>query len=320
MKKIYLILIVCLFAFLFTACSSDEDVVEDDDPKTDQQITQTVDNNNKTDANTDQGKTENAGGTGDKEGTGNKDESGNKEESDNPATYGDGTGEADIPGKSISLSVNNTSGEMKVSRKALDKSTKAGLPDGWTIFVYLCGTDLESDYGAATYDLDEMLSASSSDKVKFIVETGGTYMWNNDVLDTEKLQRYLIRNGDIKLLDERKLDDMGDPGTLSDFLKWGLKEHASKHNGLIFWDHGGGSITGICFDELYDNDSLDLTEVDSALNESLSEMDMKLDFIGFDACLMGTVETANILATYAGYMYGSEELEPGSGWDYTAIG
>ncbi|MDD6991104.1 MAG: clostripain-related cysteine peptidase [Oscillospiraceae bacterium] len=46
----------------------------------------------------------------------------------------------------------------------------------------------------------------------------------------------------------------------------------------------------------------------------------KFEFIGFDACLMGTVETANILATYSRYMYGSEETEPGYGWDYTAIG
>ena len=35
---------------------------------------------------------------------------------------------------------------------------------------------------------------------------------------------------------------------------------------------------------------------------------------------MGTVETANVLATYADYMYGSEETEPGSGWDYAEIG
>ena len=35
---------------------------------------------------------------------------------------------------------------------------------------------------------------------------------------------------------------------------------------------------------------------------------------------MGTVENANILATFADYMYASEETEPGSGWDYTVIG
>ena len=39
--------------------------------------------------------------------------------------------------------------------------------------------------------------------------------------------------------------------------------------------------------------------------------------IGFDACLMGTLETAMVLEPYADYMIASEELEPGIGWYYT---
>ena len=35
---------------------------------------------------------------------------------------------------------------------------------------------------------------------------------------------------------------------------------------------------------------------------------------------MATVENANMLVPHARYMYASEELEPGYGWDYTAIG
>ena len=46
----------------------------------------------------------------------------------------------------------------------------------------------------------------------------------------------------------------------------------------------------------------------------------KFEFIGFDACLMATVENANMLVPHARYMFASEELEPGYGWDYTAIG
>ena len=90
--------------------------------------------------------------------------------------------------------------------------------------------------------------------------------------------------------------------------------------GVIFWNHGGGSISGVCFDELESYDSLSLSEIDEALMGVFSGMTDKFEFIGFDACLMGTVETACILATYANYMIASEETEPGSGWDYTAIG
>ncbi|MEG1778181.1 MAG: clostripain-related cysteine peptidase, partial [Angelakisella sp.] len=40
--------------------------------------------------------------------------------------------------------------------------------------------------------------------------------------------------------------------------------------------------------------------------------------VGFDACLMATIETAAALSPYARYMVASQELEPGTGWDYTA--
>ena len=222
--------------------------------------------------------------------------------------------------KSLKMTVNSGSGELTVSRRAVSKTDTSGLPSGWTLFVYLCGTDLESDYAAATYDLMEMMASSESDKVRFIVQTGGTYQWQNNIVGSDSIQRYLIQNGDITLLDEQKKADMGKPETLKSFLNWGLKSYASSHNGLIFWNHGGGSITGVCFDETYDYDSLDLTEIDSALNDAIGGLGKKFDFVGFDACLMGTVETANVLATFADYMYGSEEVEPGSGWDYTAIG
>ena len=46
----------------------------------------------------------------------------------------------------------------------------------------------------------------------------------------------------------------------------------------------------------------------------------KFEFVGFDACLMATVETANVLVPHARYMIASEETEPGRGWDYTEIG
>jgi hypothetical protein len=43
----------------------------------------------------------------------------------------------------------------------------------------------------------------------------------------------------------------------------------------------------------------------------------KLDVLGFDACLMGGVETAYAFRDVAKVFVGSEELEPGDGWDYS---
>ena len=170
-----------------------------------------------------------------------------------------------------------------------------------------------------TDDMEEMRNAAPSDKVRFVVQTGGADGWQSDV-DDSVMQRFVIQNGSITEVDTADLSSMGSPDTLSDFLVWGTENYASEHMGLIFWNHGGGSITGVCFDELHDNDSVSLMEMDAALMTCAEASGRKFDFIGYDACLMGTIEVANVLATYADYMYASEEMEPGSGWDYTAIG
>jgi len=216
------------------------------------------------------------------------------------------------------MKVNNNDGKMTISRAAA-LNQRMGDNGIWTIFVYLCGTDLESGQGSATSDVAQMMESQGSDNVRFVIQTGGTSEWYNEMFAVGKAERYVVQNGDINLVDTVELTNMGDSETLSSFLKWGVNNYASEKMGLVFWDHGGGSITGVCVDELFENDTLYLNEINTALSSVYEEMTDKFEFIGFDCCLMGTAETANILATYARYMYGSQETEPGSGWDYTAI-
>jgi len=218
------------------------------------------------------------------------------------------------------LAVDRDSGEMTVSRPTLSGDVSGRTPGTWTILVYLCGTDLESDYGAATYDVLEMLDAASSSRVRFVIETGGTSAWYNDVMESGRLQRYLVEDGDAVLVDEQRDASMGAADTLADFLAWGVETYPAEHMGVILWDHGGGSITGVCFDETRYWDSLSLRELNDAFLSVSDRIGKKFDFVGFDACLMSTVETANILASYADYMIASQETEPGSGWAYTPMG
>jgi hypothetical protein len=46
---------------------------------------------------------------------------------------------------------------------------------------------------------------------------------------------------------------------------------------------------------------------------------LKLDIIGFDACLMAMYEVGSTLAPYGHHLLASELLEPGHGWDYAAL-
>ena len=187
----------------------------------------------------------------------------------------------------------------------------------WVIFVYLCGTDLESDGGAASSDLQEMIDAGAGPNVRFVVQTGGTKTWAvPEAIPNDRISRVEIYSNDMYPLYQGDLQNMGEAATLREFVSWGFENYPAQRYGLILWNHGSGSISGVCFDELFDNDSLSLEEI----GEALTGFDKAFEMIGFDACLMATLETAQTVAPFANYLVASEELEPGSGWDYSSLG
>ena len=212
---------------------------------------------------------------------------------------------------------NSTALDETVSSKARAKFTEiaGNKQDEVTIMVYMCGTDLESQQGMATSDLKEMAAAIVGDKINLIVFTGGCRRWRNNVVSSSVNQIYQIKNGQFLCLEK----DMGsgsmvNPDTLTTFIKYGKKNFPANRMCLIFWDHGGGSVSGFGYDEkVGHNQSMTLAGINSALKKA----DVKFDFIGFDACLMATVENGIMLSQYADYMIASEETEPGVGWYYT---
>ena len=218
-------------------------------------------------------------------------------------------------GWELSSNTGKLNGDVDIS--ARDKRTviKGKGKDEVTIMVYMCGTDLESKYGMGTSDLQEMLGADLGDNVNLVVYTGGCKQWKNNVVSSSDNQIYQVVDGKLKVLDKDAGEvAMTDPDTLVDFIKYCDKKFPANRNMLIFWDHGGGSISGYGYDEKFARvGSMDLAEINSALKEA----DVVFDFIGFDACLMATLETALMLAPYADYMIASEETEPGVGWYYT---
>ena len=96
--------------------------------------------------------------------------------------------------------------------------------DTVTIMVYMCGTDMESNAGMGTSDLQEMLNANVSDKVNLIVFTGGCKQWRNNVISSQVNQVYKITNGKLKcLVNNAGNGAMTDPATLRSFIQWTSK-------------------------------------------------------------------------------------------------
>ena len=157
-------------------------------------------------------------------------------------------------------------------------------------------------------------------KTNLLVCTGGSRRWVSDI--SNKFNSVLdlsAERGSQIIAQTQESADMGMPQTLTEFINYCVAFYPAKHYGLIFWDHGAGPLWGYGSDELFGNDSLLLAEQRRAMDATVFGPQRKLDWVGFDACLMGNLETAKLWKDYARYLVASEELEPGRGWDYTCL-
>ena len=205
--------------------------------------------------------------------------------------------------------------DSSVAEGSRAKYTSAGSAKSATVMVYLCGADLESKNGMATSDLTEMTKANISSDVDVIVYTGGASAWKNSIVSNKVNQIYKVETGGLRCLvkDDGK-DSMVKPATLTRFIKYCTENYPADRYELIFWDHGGGTLSAFGYDEKNPGaGSMTLKGINQALNAAGT----KFDFIGFDACLMATLETGLMLDRHADYLIASEETEPGVGWYYT---
>lgn len=189
--------------------------------------------------------------------------------------------------------------------------------ESWVFYWYLCGSDLESGNGCATEDLEELMSVELPENIKVVFEAGGSSAWHNDYFSPDHLTRGVYSSNGLEIIEQIPTSNMGSPETLSAFLGFCNKNFPADKRAVFFWNHGGGSVSGLAFDELFDNDSLRLAELAQVFGQQ--DTGQKYELVGFDTCLMATIDTADTFDEYANYMVASEELEPGCGWSYDRI-
>lgn len=190
---------------------------------------------------------------------------------------------------------------------------KGGGEDVVTLMLYLCGSDLESRGAAASRDLLEIVEADISDNLNIIVETGGAKEWALG-FDATQNQRWQARDNDLYLLESLDAKNMSKGSTLQDFITYSAENFPADRYMLMLWDHGGGTVGGFAYDERFGgHEMMSIAELDSAL----AGAGVAFDMIGFDCCLMSTVETAFMIEKHADYMVASQRVEPGNGWHYT---
>ena len=189
-----------------------------------------------------------------------------------------------------------------------------------TLMVYMVGSNLETTYGLASLDIAEMINSNYDlNNMNVLLYTGGAKEWQTPEISSEDHGVFLITADGIEKVKSFEKDRMGYSSTLSRFLNFGYENYKAEQYGLILWDHGGGPINGYGADEFYKFDFLTITEIKQGIEDSPFRTN-KFEFVGFDACLMSSVEVANSISNYAKYFISSEENEPGNGWNYEFLG
>ena len=190
----------------------------------------------------------------------------------------------------------------------------------FTVMVYMVGSNLESEQRAATADIMEMqavLSDELEEKINVVITYGGCRDWGIPQLAESEARCGRFRLSSKGIVDLQKLPsvNMGETETLTSFVKYSITEYPAQRYILILWDHGNGPIEGFGYDECYGGDGLTLGELGKALSQP-EFADISFEMIGFDACLMGNLETAYALPNNVAYMTASAEREPVGGWNY----
>lgn len=187
----------------------------------------------------------------------------------------------------------------------------------WTVMVYITGTNLESEQSSASNDITEMKSANVDfENANVLYMTGGSRLWSLEIPNNRNVVWSLET---LDFVAGSKPNSMGDPATLASFINFANTYYPADHTMLVMWDHGGGPIVGYGMDELAGGDGLSILEMAQAMEATPYHGGKKLDIVGFDACLMGSIEVADVWSDYADMLIASEEVEQGIGWDWSFL-
>ena len=218
----------------------------------------------------------------------------------------------------------------------------------WNFMVYI--TSNNNLFPFSELNIEQMMKVGSNKNINIIVQ--------QDVYGKAESKRIYIEKNQQKMIERvtRPPESIsGTPESLYSFARWAINKYPAKHQALILWDHGSGIIDpniwretlklnpsalykintetgffelnrklinkrGICFNEIFE-----VYLTNQTLKETLRKIstnllnNKKIDIVGADACNMAMLEVGSQIKDYVKYMVGSEETEPGTGWNYNKV-
>lgn len=236
--------------------------------------------------------------------------------------------------------------KITLSLIALTFSLIATEVKDWNFMVYIASNNNLHNY--ATPNLHQMQQVGSNKHLNIVVQI--------DTFRKRETKRYFVEKGKSTLLSVNNDIIGGTSGTgenLFNFVKSVVTKYPARKQALVLWNHGSGikdpHIWGRLFsvreeDLFFLNTETRLLELNTdilrgiAFNESqktyITNQELthtlnriskellnnkKIDLLGMDACHMAMIEICSQVKHAAKYMVGSQEVVPGSGWDYSIL-
>lgn len=201
---------------------------------------------------------------------------------------------------------------LLVSVPAMLLSTHSGaaVPPGdmWTVMIYIDADNNLEPYGELNLQMLE--SVGSSDSVNFVV-----------LIDTYSGPAYMlyVKQGSSEVLAEWGEVNMGNPATMTEFIKEAREAAPASKYCFVSWDHGGG-WRGLNWDDTAEEETGEPQYIDMIeLRAAVENAGLVFDVFAFDECLMAQPEVAYQLRGYASYLVFSEETIYGQGFPYDMI-
>ncbi len=202
--------------------------------------------------------------------------------------------------------------------------------NAWTIMIYMAADNDLERYSIP--DMNELERLDLPDDVSIVVQYDRIPHDDNSNGNWNNTRRYEIQHGtdddiiESPLIEDMTEQNMGDPDTLTDFMRWGIENYPSGRYMLLLWDHGDGLFSGarsepqtrgVCKDNT-DGDQLELWEIQESLDIIVNDelQGRPLDILATDVCLFGYLEVVRCLDGLADYYISSTDEVPAFGWDY----
>ena len=195
----------------------------------------------------------------------------------------------------------------------------------WTILVY---ASADNNLGPALFaDLVEMVHARLGASVQLFVYAdypGGSMIpgTTESFPSGSELLR-IMGDGTVETVATAAEEDFDDPKVLSAAIRSVFQAFPSDRHGLVLWDHGGAWRYGFGSDEqdgTRRGAPMPFQVVADAVRAGVAGAGLPgvpaLDFLGFDACLLGSPEVASAFSDLTKVFIGNAEIDYGPGWDY----